>query len=58
MTWWHDDVSLQPGQVRINGKVLTLGANETQVENTGQWGRPRRSRAASLKPSRPRGYQH
>ena len=38
MTWWHDDASLQPGQVRIGGKVLTLGANESQVVETGQWG--------------------
>lgn len=32
MTWWHDDPTLKSGQVRINGKVLTLGANDGHVE--------------------------
>ena len=32
MTWWHDDATLQSGQVRINGKVLTLGANDGHIE--------------------------
>jgi hypothetical protein len=32
MTWWHDDATLESGQVRINGKVLTLGANDGHIE--------------------------
>jgi hypothetical protein len=32
MTWWHDDATLKSGQVRINGKVLTLGANDGHIE--------------------------
>ena len=35
MTWWHDDSSLSPGQVRIDGRVLTLGANDSHVKETG-----------------------
>ena len=37
MTWWHDDSSLKSGQVRINGKVLTLGARKEQVQTDGGW---------------------
>jgi len=37
MTWWHDDNSLKSGQVRINGKVLTLGARDEQVQTDGGW---------------------
>ncbi len=31
MTWWHDDATLSPGQVRVDGQILTLGANKSQV---------------------------
>ena len=34
MTWWHDDATLSPGQVRIGDQVLTLGANKSQVLET------------------------
>jgi len=34
MTWWHDDSSLQAGQVRIGDRVLTLGANTGHVVET------------------------
>jgi len=37
MTWWHDDTSLAPGQVRIDGRVLTLGANESHVKESGSY---------------------
>ena len=32
MTWWHDDATLQAGQVRIGDRVLTLGVNSDHVE--------------------------
>jgi hypothetical protein len=35
MTWWHDDSSLKPGQVRIDGRVLTLGVSGRDVEMPG-----------------------
>jgi len=31
MTWWHDDSSLEAGQVRVGDRVLTLGANTSHV---------------------------
>jgi hypothetical protein len=37
MTWWHDDSSLAAGQVRIDGKVLTLGVNDGHVVEEGGW---------------------
>ena len=37
MTWWHDDPTLQSGQVRVGERVLTLGANESHVEEGEQW---------------------
>ena len=45
MTWWHDDATLQAGQVRIDGKVLTLGANSSHVAEGQSW-----SSEAALKP--------
>ena len=38
MTWWHDDSSLESGQVRIGDRVLTLGVNEGHIiENSDSW---------------------
>ena len=31
MTWWHDDPTLESGQVRVGDRVLTLGANESHI---------------------------
>ena len=34
MTWWHDDATLKSGQVRIGDQVLSLGAAESDIEQS------------------------
>ena len=37
MTWWHDDPTLKSGQVRVGGRVLTLGANKDHIVESERW---------------------
>lgn len=37
MVWWFDDPTLEHGQVRMGGRVLTLGVNDSHVVEEGTW---------------------